>query len=156
MRKLRVAELEDVVTGKEYIKRLRRLYQQLHPVPAWTNPDKQRRNRNGNNGDEDESSDAGDVGEAMDTDDDDHEASGKTMSAQPLARLLQGSTGLTKIEDNTQIGGKRKLRQEVLDIQRLKDVGGNQPVNRPPPIKKKKKKPQGQQLTQSSSHQSIP
>lgn len=58
----------------------------------------------------------------MDTDEEEQ------MSTQPLAKLLQGATDLTRIEDKARGSGKRKLRPEVLDIQRLKDVGGNQPV----------------------------
>lgn len=64
-----------------------------------------------------------------DADDMDTDNEGDQISTQPLAKLLQGATDLTRIEDNTQAGGKKKLRQEVLDIQRLKDVGGNQPVS---------------------------
>jgi U3 small nucleolar RNA-associated protein 18 len=50
---------------------------------------------------------------------------------QPLAKLLQNASDLTRIEDNAKSGSKRKLRQEVLDIQRLKDVGKTQPVSTP-------------------------
>jgi len=60
----------------------------------------------------------------MDTDEEEEEE----MTMQPLARLMQDVTNLTKIEDNKKPGGKRKLRQEVIDIQRLKDVGRDQPV----------------------------
>ncbi|RJE25948.1 hypothetical protein PHISCL_01717 [Aspergillus sclerotialis] len=114
LRKLRLTESEDVVTGKEYVRRLRRQFQRLHPVPDWADPNKQRKNT----GDGDSDSNLDD----MDTDNEDNQ-----MSTQPLAKLLQGSADLTRIEDNTRADGKRKLRQEVLDIQRLKDVGGNQP-----------------------------
>lgn len=102
-----------MITGKEYVRRLRRQFQRLHPVPDWADQNKQQKSA----GDDSDSNDD------MDTDNEnDH------MSTQPLAKLLQGSTDLTRTEDNTQSGGKRKLRQEVLDIQRLKDVGGTQPV----------------------------
>ena len=110
LRKLRVAESEDVISGKEYIRRLRRQYQQLHPTPEWANPELSVA-RNESDSDD------------MDTDDE------GPSSAQPLAKLLQGITDLTKLEDNTHAGGKRKLRQEMLDIQRLKDVGKDQPVS---------------------------
>ncbi|THC93246.1 hypothetical protein EYZ11_007265 [Aspergillus tanneri] len=109
LRKLRVAESEDVISGKEYIRRLRRQYQQLHPTPEWANPESSVKDANGD-------SDA----DGMDTDD---EGQGST---QPLAKLLQ-SADLTKLEDKSLPGGKRKLRQEVLGIQRLKDVGKDQP-----------------------------
>lgn len=48
---------------------------------------------------------------------------------QPLAKLLQSSAEITSIADNARSGSKRKLRQEVLDVQRLKDVGKAQPVS---------------------------
>ncbi|RAQ48872.1 small nucleolar ribonucleoprotein complex subunit [Aspergillus flavus] len=110
LRKLRVAESEDVISGNEYIRRLRRHYQQLHPTPEWAIPGQQK-----SPGDSD--SEHADI---MDTDDEEQ------TSAQPLAKLLQGAADLTKLDD-ARPGGKRKLRQEVIDIQRLKDVGGDQP-----------------------------
>lgn len=57
----------------------------------------------------------------MDTDDEGE------MSTQPLAKLLQSAGDLLRQELKT--GGERRLRQEVIDIQRLKDVGGDQPVS---------------------------
>lgn len=113
LRKLRVAEAEDVVSGKEYIRRLRRQFQQLNPVPDWANPEVNQAKNDGSSADD------------MDTDDEEEQT-----STQPLAKLLQNATDLTRVEDNTRAGGKRKLRQEVLDIQRLKDVGRSQPVSR--------------------------
>ncbi|PWY92932.1 WD40 repeat-like protein [Aspergillus heteromorphus CBS 117.55] len=107
LRKLRVAESEDVIGGKEYIRRLRRQYLQLNPMPAWANPEA---NQPKNDSDADD----------MDTDDE------ESMSTQPLAKLLQGASELTKLEEKT-TGGRRKMRQEVIDIQRLKDVGKDQP-----------------------------
>ncbi|KAG2414231.1 hypothetical protein HFD88_003422 [Aspergillus terreus] len=111
LRKLRVAESEDIISGKEYIRRLRRQFTQLHPVPGWVEQATQKQRG------EDSDSDRGD---GMDTDDDD-----EISPMQPLAKLLQGATDLTKLEDTR--GGKRRLRQEMLDIHRLKDVGRDQP-----------------------------
>ncbi|RAL05075.1 WD40 repeat domain-containing protein [Aspergillus ibericus CBS 121593] len=108
LRKLRVAESEDVISGKEYIRRLRRQFVQLNPMPAWADPEK---NQPKNDSD----------AEAMDTDDE------EASSTQPLAKLLQSATDLVKLEDKTAPGGRRKLRQEVVDIHRLKDVGKDQP-----------------------------
>ncbi|KAF5864409.1 hypothetical protein ETB97_007748 [Aspergillus alliaceus] len=110
LRKLRVAESEDVVSGKEYVKRLRRHFQQLHPTPKWAIPEQQK-----GHGDTDS-----ERADDMDTDDEEQ------TSVQPLGKLLQGAADLTKLED-TRSGGKRRLRQEVIDIQRLKDVGRDQP-----------------------------
>lgn len=114
LRKLRVTEAEDVISGKEYIKRLRRQFEQLHPVPDWANP---ALNKKQTDSDSDRDSD-------MDTDDENDR-----LSTQPLAKLLQGATDLTTLGESTGAGGKRKLRQEVIDIHRLKDVGKDQPVS---------------------------
>jgi U3 small nucleolar RNA-associated protein 18 len=59
----------------------------------------------------------------MDVDEDD-------LSAQPLARLLQDADSLTRrTETNGSI--KRKLRPEVIDIQRMKDITTSGPVRDP-------------------------
>ncbi|EEP76098.1 conserved hypothetical protein [Uncinocarpus reesii 1704] len=120
MRKLRLTEAEDVVTGKEYIRRLRRQFERLQPAPEWANPIATRAAKRRKMGDrsEDESVASGDE---MVTDSEDD------MEQQPLARLLQNIGSLSRQDDLAESKGKRKLRQEVLDIQRLKDVGGNQP-----------------------------
>ncbi|KAE8145385.1 WD40-repeat-containing domain protein [Aspergillus avenaceus] len=111
LRKLRVAEAEDVISGREYVRRLRRHFQQLHPTPEWAIPG-QRKDGAGSDSEH---------ADNMDTDDEEEQT-----STQPLAKLLQGATEITKIED-TRPGSKRRLRQEVIDIQRLKDVGRDQP-----------------------------
>lgn len=118
LRKLRVTDSEDVVSGKEYVRRLRRQFQRLHPTPEWANPELAAKRRKLNLDDSDAGSD-----QEMDSDEEDEQ-----LSMQPLAKLLQNASDLTRIEDNARPGGKRKLRQEVLDIQRLKDVGKAQPV----------------------------
>lgn len=120
LRKLRVTESEDLISGKEYIRRLRRQYLRLHPTPEWANPQRnaKRRKRAGSMGSSD--SDVSSVDE-MDTDDE------SELSTQPLAKLLQSAGDLLRQERKT--GGERRLRQEVIDIQRLKDVGGDQPVS---------------------------
>lgn len=119
LRKLRTTEDEDVINGREYVRRLRRQFQQLHPVPDWANPELAAKRRK-----VDSDSDA-DSADEMDSDDEEQ------LSMQPLAKLLQNATDLTRIEDNARSGGKRKLRQEVIDITRLKDVGKAQPVTLP-------------------------
>ncbi|KAJ5291170.1 hypothetical protein N7478_000421 [Penicillium angulare] len=114
LRKLRVTDSEDIVSGKEYVRRLRKQFQRMHPTPDWANPELAAKRRK-----TDSDSDASD--EEMDSDEEEQ------LSMQPLAKLLQNSTDLTRVDDNARSGGKRKLRQEVLDIQRLKDVGKTQP-----------------------------
>ena len=61
----------------------------------------------------------------MDTDDD------EDVSVKPLAKLLQGAGDLIKGSEEGTSGKRVKLRQEVIDIRRLKDVGGVQPVSPP-------------------------
>lgn len=103
-----------MVSGKEYVRRLRRHFQQLNPVPDWANPEVNQAKDKGSDDSDNE----------MDTNDEDEQ-----VSTQPLAKLLQNATDLTHgVEENTGSGGRRKLRQEVVDIQRLKDVGKDQPV----------------------------
>ena len=102
-----------MISGNEYIRRLRRHFQQLNPVPDWANPEVNQAKDKDSDGSDNE----------MDTDDEEQ------VSTQPLAKLLQNATDLTRsMEENTGPGGKRKLRQEVVDIQRLKDIGKDQPV----------------------------
>lgn len=123
LRKLRTAESEDVVNGTEYIRRLRTQYLRLHPTPDWANTElrkkrKSRRTSHGSSGSEVSSSEG-----EMDTDDD------EDISIKPLAKLLQGAGDLIKGSEEGAAGKRVKLRQEVIDIRRLKDVGGVQPVS---------------------------
>ncbi|KAI9720642.1 MAG: hypothetical protein M1812_002822 [Candelaria pacifica] len=125
LRKLRNTEAEDVVNGKEYIKRLRRQFERLYPVPEWANPSaankttkkKRRRRPSEAAGSSEESASADD----MDIDDSDDE-----LSAQPLANVLRSAEDLTRPSGGSK-GKRSKLRPEVLDIQRTKDVGKTQP-----------------------------
>ncbi|EFQ98990.1 U3 small nucleolar RNA-associated protein 18 [Nannizzia gypsea CBS 118893] len=111
LRKLRLHEGEDVIGGREYIARLRRQFERLQPAPEWASPAPKRRKTE---------EDASDL--SMGEDEEDAE---EDLSAQPLAKLLQNIGDLTRSDASA--GKKKKLRQGVLDIQRLKDVGGNQP-----------------------------
>ncbi|KAL2389601.1 hypothetical protein RJ035_002078 [Blastomyces gilchristii] len=123
LRKLRLTEEDDVVTGSEYIRRLRKQFERLHPAPDWANPSNIAGGRSAKRRKTGAQSDDESVlgSDHMDTDEEEE------MSLQPLARLLQNAGNLTKGENNAKSGGKRKLRQEVLDIQRMKDVGKGQP-----------------------------
>lgn len=126
MRKLRLTEAEDLVTGKEYVKRLRRQYERLQPTPEWASyPTRRAAKRRKTGGKDTDRSDDGSGASADEMDTDTEE----DMSQQPLARLLQNVGSLSTRDEQTKSKSKRKLRQEVLDIQRLKDVGGNQPVS---------------------------
>ncbi|KAH8201136.1 hypothetical protein TruAng_004686 [Truncatella angustata] len=107
LRKLRITEEDDVVTGTEYTRRLRQQYLRLNPVPAWAKeaeerPAKRRRR----------SSAASDDSQASDVSGSDDEA-----SALPLDKFLRDATSLS--EDGTK---SKKLRPEVIDIQRSRDM----------------------------------
>lgn len=121
LRKLRRTEAEDVISGKEYAVRLRKHFEMLNPVPDWvveaTQKPARKKRRLTQDGDasEDDESSADD----MDIDDD-------NLSAEPLAKLLQDANGLVRRSENG-TNKKRKLRPEVLDIQRTKDIPGVQP-----------------------------
>lgn len=120
LRKLRNTESEDLVNGREYTKRLRRHFGRLFPVPGWAIPSvavktSHKRRRRLTNTSESSSDDTSADEMSIDSED---------LSVQPLAKLLQNATDLVK----TSSSGRAKLRPEVIDIQRTKDVGLAQPV----------------------------
>ncbi|TVY87998.1 putative U3 small nucleolar RNA-associated protein [Lachnellula willkommii] len=110
LRKLRVNEEEDIVSGREYTKRLRRQFERLNPVPEWAlpsaRPAKRRRRSSA-------ASDSSISSNEMDVDDSD-------LSTLPLARLLQDAGSLTRTPVSST--KRPKLRPEVLDIQRSRDI----------------------------------
>ncbi|KAL3419072.1 U3 small nucleolar RNA-associated protein [Phlyctema vagabunda] len=114
LRKLRVNESEDVVSGREYARRLRRQFERLNPVPEWASnasarPAKRQRRSSAGSESSVSSND-------MDVDESD-------LSTLPLARLLQDAGSLTRAPSSK----KLKLRAEVIDIQRTKDIPLTQP-----------------------------
>ena len=123
LRKLRISESEDLVNGKEYSKRLRRQFERLYPVPDWANPSAaktivpQKRRK---------SSTASESSEAN-ASVDDMSVGSDDLSTKPLAKLLQNTDSLTQLI-STGSDIRRKLRPEVIDIHRTKDVGPAQPV----------------------------
>ncbi|KPI39947.1 putative U3 small nucleolar RNA-associated protein 18 [Cyphellophora attinorum] len=110
LRKLRDTEADDVISGREYISRLRRQYERLHPRPEWLDYARKRRKTSHGAASDSES----DI--SMDGDSD-------TPTTKPLAEILRSLTPLTR-SSNTINGSRkrRKLRPEVIDIQRTKDV----------------------------------
>ncbi|PHH60081.1 hypothetical protein CDD81_2125 [Ophiocordyceps australis] len=105
LRKLRITETEDVVSGTEYCKRLRQQYRLLNPVPAWAKQAEQRASNKRRR------SSAGSKGGSSDDDDDD-------VGAQPLESFLRDVNRLAGL------GGpkRRALRPEILDIQRTREI----------------------------------
>ncbi|EEU47890.1 uncharacterized protein NECHADRAFT_32036 [Fusarium vanettenii 77-13-4] len=106
LRKLRLTEAEDLVSGTEYSRRLRQQYLRLNPAPAWAReadgrPSKRRRR----------SSAASDSSDA-DSDSD------SEISAQPLEKFLRDVNRLAGAGSTK----KRRLRPEVIDIQRTREI----------------------------------
>ena len=116
LRKLRDTEHDDMVSGLEYIRRLRRQYERLHPTPEWVKyARKKRKLSNGHQNESDSDSDISLDGSSL-------------TSVRPLADLLRSTASLTR-QDATTSGSSRalKLRPEVIDIQRLKDIASSGP-----------------------------
>jgi U3 small nucleolar RNA-associated protein 18 len=119
LRKLRKTEAEDVVSGEEYTRRLRKQFELLNPPPEWAQfavqqaSNKKRRL----------STDALSDEEASDGE---LEDDGATPSAAPLSDLLQGADSLVR-NSAPGPGKRRKLRAEVIDIQRQPDLPNVQP-----------------------------
>ena len=116
LRKLRDTEDDDVVTGREYIRRLRRQYERLHPTPEWVTY--ARKKRRTSNGAQRSGSDS-DSDVSMDDED-------SVPSVKPLSELLRSAGSLIRTDSSTS-GKHRKLRPEVIDIQRTKDVVTSSP-----------------------------
>jgi len=104
-----------VITGRQYIKRLRRQFERLYPTPEWAtqasvqHPKKKRRTSTGSVSDQSPT-------------DDDSDMESDSLSAQPLAKLLQSAESLTAPLAPTGTIQKRKLKPEVIGIQRTKDI----------------------------------
>ena len=123
LRKLRTTEAEDLVNGKEYTKRLRRQFERLYPAPEWANPIADREiNRNKTRTSQTPNSSDYDSGDDFSTGLDE-------LSSKPLAKLLQNASGFTRLPSKTSGSKKTQHRPELIDVHRLKDVGGAQPVS---------------------------
>ncbi|KAI5866900.1 Indigoidine synthase A like protein-domain-containing protein [Durotheca rogersii] len=111
LRRLRVSEADDVVNGAEYTRRLRQEYLRLNPYPGWAReaderPAKRRRRSSATTSDSEVSSE--------EASDDDH----IEVSALPLDALLRDAKRL----QSRKTGKTKKLRPEVIDIQRSRDI----------------------------------
>jgi U3 small nucleolar RNA-associated protein 18 len=118
LRKLRETAEDDLVNGKEYVRRLRNQYERLYSTPDWaiqaTGKAKRKRQHTMEDGESDVES-----GSDMDVDGDD-------LSTQPLARLLKDADILSRASRAP--AKRRKLQAGTVDIQRLKDVNKAGPV----------------------------
>ncbi|KAK2062265.1 U3 small nucleolar RNA-associated protein [Colletotrichum caudatum] len=109
LRKLRLTEAEDVVSGAEYSRRLRTQFLRLNPLPKWAQepegrPAKRRRRS---------SAAASDFSVSSDQEDSDTE-----LSAAPLEKFLRDVQRLA----GRNAAGKNRLRPEVIDIQRTREI----------------------------------
>ncbi|KAF9879290.1 putative U3 small nucleolar RNA-associated protein [Colletotrichum karsti] len=109
LRKLRISEGEDVVSGSEYSRRLRQQYLRLNPLPKWAQaseerPAKRRRRSSAAASDSSISSD--------------EEGSDSDVSAEPLEKFLRDVQRLAG-RDST---ARARLRPETIDIQRTRDI----------------------------------
>lgn len=121
LRKLRETEADDLVTGAEYARRLRQQYLKFHPLPAWAKEaaaaaskdgKKKRRRRSSAAAASDSNASGSDDASSGDEEDDDD------FSALPLEKFLRDASALSGAGRRK----KRKLRPEVLDIQRTRDI----------------------------------
>ena len=124
LRKLRISESENMINGKEYVKRLRRQFERLYPAPDWADRsiakyhNHQKRRRASSSSDSSEAAVSGD----------DITIGSEELAAPPLARLLQNSGGFAQPVPNAS-SQKRKLRPDFIDMHRSKDIGISQPVS---------------------------
>ncbi|KAK9312736.1 WD40-repeat-containing domain protein [Lipomyces starkeyi] len=111
LRKLRSAEEEDYINGKEYTSRLRSQFQRLYPVPDWANSSIQKRKKQSANSSE---SGSGDDYEAEDDEE-------RMLATDPLKTLLQSTARYTSKSK------AKLLPSSILDISRLRDANQQAP-----------------------------
>lgn len=121
LRKLRRTADEDVVDGREYSLRLREQFEILNPLPAWATYATQESSRKRRR-----LSMPDDLSDADMSDESNASAGMEEASAPPLSVLLRTSSSLVRGDDSGR-SKKRKLKPEVIQIQRLPDVGTTQP-----------------------------
>ncbi|GKT42016.1 putative U3 small nucleolar RNA-associated protein 7 [Colletotrichum spaethianum] len=102
LRKLRLTEAEDVVSGAEYSRRLRTQFLRLNPLPKWAQepegrPAKRRRRSSA-------------------------AASDSSISSDDEGSDTELSAALWRSSSATDATGKTRLRPEVIDIQRTREI----------------------------------
>ncbi|KKY15159.1 putative small nucleolar ribonucleoprotein complex subunit [Phaeomoniella chlamydospora] len=124
LRKLRDTEADDVVSGRDYIHRLRRQYERLHPRPSWASAEaiksghaRKRRRRD---------SAGSDIVSASEPEDENDSEEMSSLQAKPLAELLRSADSLIDTSATSK-SSRFKLRPEVVDIHRLKDITSSSP-----------------------------
>ena len=121
---MRVTEADDLINGKEYTRRLRQHFEQLNPPPLWATEAARGKTKTKRRGvyDSDEGGSSDDNMSVNEEDD---------ISTQPLLQLLRSNSLPTS--SNSTSDTRFKVRPEVIEVGRLKDVGAAQPVSFPSP-----------------------
>lgn len=112
LRKLRESEADDLIDGVEYTRRLRQYYLRLNPLPSWAKDSSEQRKAK-RRGRPSAASSGSDTSSGSELSGDEEE-----ISALPLERFLRDA-GALQGEGRRK---KRKLRPEVIDIQRTRDI----------------------------------
>lgn len=105
LRKLRETEAEDVISGREYTRRLRQQYLRLNPMPAWAKQEQRPSKRSKKQTDSDSSDESG-----MDSDTDLH--------ATPMNEFLRDINRLTGRDPDA----ARPLQPTTINIQRTRPI----------------------------------
>jgi U3 small nucleolar RNA-associated protein 18 len=111
LRKLRISEREDVVSGTEYTRRLRQQYLRLYPHPPWAQEAEGRLLNTKRRWRSSASSLTSTSGESEDEEEFD-------TTALPLDRFLRDANSFNGDDSRK----RRKLRPETIDIQRTRDI----------------------------------
>lgn len=132
LRKLRKLEGEDVISGKEYIRRLRRQYEMLHPRPEWAQESSisqaRSRKRRRRDHDEDVSSSEGEGSHPKGSTDSDDSPSRRAPTSKSLAALLRSSSSFVRNPNASHHPGRTpRLKPEVISLERMKDLSPTQP-----------------------------
>jgi U3 small nucleolar RNA-associated protein 18 len=107
LRKLRETEADDVIDGVEYTRRLRLQYLRLNPLPAWASAADGREPKRRRHSSASSTSSSGSNAEGIE-------------NALPLDSFLRSVTAMAGVGT----GQKRKLRPEVLNIQKTREIPG--------------------------------
>lgn len=124
LRKLRVTEAEDVISGTEYSRRLRQQFERLNPPPAWARqadgrPAAKRRRRSS------AAASSGSSGAQSGNDSDSDSDADADASAQPLEAFLRDVNQLAALGGGGASEGSRRprrLRPGTIDIQRTREI----------------------------------
>ena len=124
LRKLRTFEGEDVINGREYIKRLRKQFELLNPVPDWARPQRHKSKKardpmKGAAARRRRRSSANITGDSEQ--DESAEDESTTLTAAPLAKVLRSSSSLLRKTPHLK-NSRPVFRPTTLTILRSRDL----------------------------------